>query len=140
MDIKYVTGQSDGAPFEAGETRSIVVTAENLSASSGYQGDTITYTATVRDNIGYSLPGDFIADLEIDSTKVVTDQVFEAAVYDPGTGGLTLTWTVPADMGIFTVKLVWDEQLIAAPVEDLLARFEVGQGSVEILGKLQIGT
>ena len=109
---KYVAGSSTGTPFETGNTKSVVVTAEDLSAVSGYEGDSITYTATVKDEIEGSLPETFVADLEIDSTKVVTAQAFDVAVYDQATGLLTLVFTVPAAVGAFTVKLVWAEQLI----------------------------
>lgn len=109
---KYVVGQSTGTPFETGETKSVVVTTESLSAASGYEGDTITYTATVKDESEGSLPATFVVDLEIDSTKVVTAQALDAGVYDQGTQELSLDFTVPAAVGNFTVKLVWAEQLI----------------------------
>ena len=109
---KYVAGSSTGTPFETGTTKSVVVTAEDLSASSGYEGDSITYTATVKDELEGPLPATFVVDLEIDSTKVVTAQALDAGVYDQGTSLLTLVFTVPAAVGTFTVKLVWAEQLI----------------------------
>ncbi|GAH42970.1 unnamed protein product [marine sediment metagenome] len=109
---KYLAGSSTGTPFETGNTRSIVVTAEGLDAVNGYEGDTVVYTATVKDDLEASLPATFVADLEINSTKVITGQVFDAGVYDQGTGELTLSWTVPADVGAFTVKLTWAEQEI----------------------------
>ncbi|GAH49143.1 unnamed protein product [marine sediment metagenome] len=109
---KYVAGQSTGTPFETGNTVSVVVTAEALSSVSGYEGDSVTYTATVKDGAEASLPATFVADLEIDSTKVLTGQAFDVAVYDQATSLLTLVFTVPSAVGTFTVKLVWAEQLI----------------------------
>jgi len=110
--IKFPAGSSTGIPFAAGETRIVNVTAEVLSASSGFENDSITYTATVLDDTSAKLPATFEADLEINTTKVITDQVFDAAVYDQSTGELTLTWVVPAPVGDFTVKLVWAKQNI----------------------------
>jgi len=112
LPVKYVGSQSTGTPYETGETRTIDVTAEALDAVNGYEGDTVTYTATVLDDQAAKLSETFVADLEINSTKVVTDQVFDAGHYDQGTGELTLTFTVPAAVGAYTVKLVWAEQLI----------------------------
>ncbi|MBA7482667.1 hypothetical protein ES707_18161 [subsurface metagenome] len=112
LPVKYVASSSTGTAFETGETRSIVVTAEANAPVSGYSGDSVTYTATVKDDLEASLPATFVADLEINSTKVITGQVFDAGVYDQGTSLLTLVWAVPADVGAFTVKLVWAEQLI----------------------------
>ncbi len=88
----------------------VVVTAEALSEVSGYESDDITYTATVKDETEAPLPAYFEADLEIDSTKVITGQVFDAEHYDQETMELTLDWVVPAAVGIFTVKLIWAEQ------------------------------
>ncbi|MBA7680444.1 hypothetical protein ES703_88760 [subsurface metagenome] len=112
LPTKFVAGSSTGTPFETGNTRSIVVTAEALDEVNGYEGDTVVYTATVKDDLEASLPETFVADLEINSTKVVTAQVFDAGHYDQGTSLLTLSFTVPADVGEFTVKLTWAEQLI----------------------------
>lgn len=112
LPTKYAANSSTGTPFETGETRTLVVTAEALDAVNGYEGDTVTYTATVLDDQAAKLPETFVADLEINSTKVVTAQVFDGGHYDQGTGLLTLTFTVPAAVGTFTVKLVWAEQEI----------------------------
>ena len=97
---------------ETVETRTVEVTDEALDKTQGYEGDEVVYTATVLDNTAEKLPATFVVDLEINGTKVITGQVLDAAVYDQTTGLLTLTWTVPADVGAFTVSLVWAEQLI----------------------------
>lgn len=112
LPVKYLGAESTGVAFETGETRSVVVTAEALDKVSGYEGDTVVYTATVKDNLENVLPATFVASLKINETLVITDQVFDAAVYDAVSGLLTLSWVVPADVGTFTVKLVWAEQLI----------------------------
>ncbi|NVM22857.1 MAG: hypothetical protein HWN68_13880 [Desulfobacterales bacterium] len=110
--VKYLAGLSVGSPLETGETRTVDVTAEALDKSTAYEGDEVTYTATVKDNTAASLPATFVADLELDGEKVITGQVFDVAVYESATGLLTLTFTVPATLGAHTVKLVWAEQLI----------------------------
>jgi len=109
---KYINGQSTGQPFETLETRSIVVTDEALDQSQAYEGDTVIYTATVKDDLAASLPATFVADLMINGTELITDQVFDAGVYEQATGLLTLSFAVPAPVGNFTVKLSWDEQII----------------------------
>ncbi len=109
---KYLASQSTGTSFETGETKSVVVTAEALSETSGYEGDSITYTATVKDGAETALPATFVADLEINSTTVITGQVFDEAHYDQATQLLTLEWVVPVTVGALTVKLIWAEQLI----------------------------
>lgn len=112
MSIKYLGDQSAGQPFATEETKSVVVTEEALDKSSGYEGETVVYTATVKDNLAAALPATFMADLLINGTEVKSDQVLDAAVYDPITFLLTLPWLVPAGMGSFTVKLSWPEQII----------------------------
>lgn len=109
---KYLSGQSSGQPFETLETRSVVVTAEALDLSQAYEGDTVVYTATVKDDQAASLPAAFIADLLINGTDLIAAQDFNAGVYDQVTGLLTLSFTVPAAVGAFTVKIGWDEQTI----------------------------
>jgi len=112
LAIRYEAGTSAGRPFEVGETRTVVVTAELLTKASGYKGESITYTATVLDNTGAKLPNTFMVDLEINGVKVITGQMLSAAVYDPETGALTLVWTVPDITGAKTVRLVWAVQTI----------------------------
>ncbi|GAI88436.1 unnamed protein product, partial [marine sediment metagenome] len=110
MSIKYLGDQSEGQAFGTKETKNVVVTEEALDKSSGYEGDTIVYTATVKDDLGVALPATFVADLLINGTDLKSDQVLDAAVYDPITFLLTLSWQVPAAVGNFNVKLSWDEQ------------------------------
>ncbi|GAJ15393.1 unnamed protein product [marine sediment metagenome] len=112
LPVKYAAGSSTGTAFETGESQTVVVTAEALDEVNGYEGETITYTATVKDGEEEALPATFVVDLEINSTKVITGQALDAGVYDQETKLLTLPWTVPADVGTFTVKLVWAEQEI----------------------------
>jgi len=112
LPIKYAAGSSTGTPYETGETRIVDVTAENLSAVSGYEGDSITYTATVLDSTVAKLPATFVATLKINGTDLITDQVFDAGVYDQGTGLLTLVFTVPVAVGVLAVTLNWAEQEI----------------------------
>jgi len=112
LPIKFEAGTSTGTPYETGETRQVAVTAEALSAVSGYEGDSITYTATVLDNTAAKLPAAFVATLKINGTALITDQIFDAAVYDQATGELTLVFTVPAAVGEFSVTLDWAEQTI----------------------------
>ena len=112
LPVKFEAGASAGVAFDIGETETVVVTVEALSVASGYKGDSVDYTATVKDSVGNGLPATFVVDLEVNGTKVITGQVLDAAVYDPVTGALSLTWTVPDLTGSFTVKLVWAEQTI----------------------------
>lgn len=112
VEVKYVGSESAGSPLETGETRTVDVTVEALDKATAYEGDEVTYTATVKDSIATSLPATFAADLELNGEKVITGQVFDVAVYDEATSLLTLTFTVPATVGAHTVKLVWAEQLI----------------------------
>jgi len=112
MPIKFLAGVSTGQSFETYETRTVDVTAENLSVSVGYEGDSVTYTATVLDSTVAKLPATFVATLKINGTDLIIDQVFDAGVYDQGTGLLTLILTVPAVLGPLTVTLNWAEQVI----------------------------
>lgn len=112
MAIKYLGGTSTGTAYETGETRTVNVTAENLSAVSGYEDDIVTYTSTVLDNTAAKLPATFSGTLQVNGTELITAQVFDAGVYDQGTGALSLDFTVPAAVGSFTVTLDWAEQII----------------------------
>jgi hypothetical protein len=82
----------------------------------GYEGETITYTATVKDNKDETLPEAFIATLRINGTPLVNNQVFNSSVYDPETGLLTLQFDVPTDIELppanYIVKLTWATQVI----------------------------
>lgn len=112
IGIKYLAGTSTGTPYETGETRTVNVTTESVSAVSGYEDDAVTYTATVLDSIAAKLPATFVATLQINGTALITDQVFDVAVYNQTTGLLTLEFTVPSAVGIFSVTLDWAEQII----------------------------
>jgi len=113
MPIKYLAGESTGVSFELYETRTVVVTNEAVSPSSGYEGDTITYTATVKDNTGATLPSSFVVNLVMNGTTLISNQQLTSDVYDSSTGELTLTFTVPSiSAGTYTVKLTWSEQVI----------------------------
>lgn len=112
IGIKYLAGSSAGTAFETGETRSVLVTSELLSAVSGYEGDTVTYTATVLDDTAAKLPATFEATLKLNGTDLIIDQAFDVAVYNQTTGELSLDFTVPASVGEFDVLLEWSEQII----------------------------
>lgn len=113
MVIKYLEGQSTGVAFTLNETRTIIVTAEAVIPVSGYKEDLIEYTATVKDNIGASLPETFVVDLLFNAIKVIDAQALSIDVYDPATGILTLEFAVPDQpAGGYTVKLSWAEQEI----------------------------
>ena len=112
MTIKFLAGVSTGVAFETHETRTVNVTAENLSAVVGYGGQTITYTATVLDSTVVGVPATFVATLKINGNALITDQIFDVGVYTPGTGALSLDFTVPSAIGAFTVALDWAEQII----------------------------
>jgi hypothetical protein len=112
MTVKYVGDESTGHAFTTGETRTVDVTNEELDLATGYEGDEITYTATVLDSTAAKLPATFETDLLCDVTVVIDDQVFDAGHYSQATGLLTLVWIVPAAEGNFTVKMVWVDQII----------------------------
>ncbi|MCJ7768724.1 hypothetical protein MUP79_10085 [Candidatus Bathyarchaeota archaeon] len=103
---------SIGTNFTTGEARTVDVTTEDLDVHTGFEGDPVTYTATVLDSTAAKLPATFVASLKIDGTEVVTDQVFDAGHYSQSTGLLTLAWVVPAPTGALTVKLTWEDQVI----------------------------
>jgi len=101
-------GSEEGVP-----EKTVVVSNESVSPNGGYVGDTITYTAIVKDEDGNPLPEEFIADLLLNGVILIDNQQFVSAVYDSSTGQLTLTFTVPdVSSGTKTVKLKWDEQTI----------------------------
>jgi len=91
----------------------VIVTNENVTPNSGFVGDSVTYSAIVKDEYGNPLPESFMADLLMNSTVVIDNQYFVAGVYDSSTGELTLVFTVPdITAGTKTVKLKWEEQTI----------------------------
>jgi len=113
MPIKYLSGESTGVSFQLYETRTVVVTNEAINPTSGYEGDIVTYTANVKDNTGATLPSTFVVSLLFGSVEVIGDQELSSDVYDSSTGDLTLQFTVPiVGPGTYTVKLVWNEQII----------------------------
>ena len=75
--------------------RSVVVTNEGLSVAWGVIGDTVTYTATLLDNLSNKLPAAFVADLVMGSVFVVNGRAFSSSYYNQATGVLTLVWDVP---------------------------------------------
>ena len=113
MPIKYLAGESTGVQFSLYETRTVVVTNEAVNPTSGYEGDTVTYTANVKDSTGATLPSSFVVSLVMNGTTLISNQQLTSDVYDSETGDLTLTFTVPSlPAGIYTVKLTWNEQII----------------------------
>ena len=111
MAVKYLAIDSTGVPFDAEEVRTVDVTDEVLSQPSGFEGDVIIYTATVKDSIGLALPDTFTAELKGDGA-VLASVAFQLSVYDPVTFLLTLDFTVPAIVGAFIIKLTSVDQII----------------------------
>jgi len=113
MPVKYLAGESSGVEFEVYEARTVIVTNEAVNPSSGYEGDTITYTAIVKDDTGATLPSSFVVNLVMNGTTLISNQQLTSDVYNSSTGELTLTFTVPSvPAGTYTVKLTWEEQTI----------------------------
>jgi len=113
MPIKYLGGESTGVELTVYETRYVNVTNEAVTPTSAFEGDTVTYTATVLDDAGEALPSSFKVSLKINGTTVISEQELTSDVYDPSTGELTLEFTVPElGAGTFTVKLTWETQVI----------------------------
>ena len=111
MTVKYIAIDSTGVAFDTDETRTVNVTGEGLSASSGFEGDVIDYTATVKDSTDAAMPITFAAELMINGTELAS-VAFQASVYNPSTFLLTIPFTVPAAVGSFTVKLTSVDQVI----------------------------
>ena len=112
MTIKYSGNVSAGQPFETGESREVNLANEALDKAISFEGETVIYTVTIKDDQNVALPANFVVDLEINTVKVITGQAFDASVYDPATFLLTLPWIVPATPGAHTVRLVWAGQII----------------------------
>ena len=113
MAIKYLGDDSTGHAFTTGETRTVTVTSEELDVAAGYEGDTVTYTATVVDSTAAKLPATFVADLLLGAAKLKDAQAFGAGQYSQSTGLLTLVCTIPSGAsGEETVKLSWADQII----------------------------
>jgi hypothetical protein len=98
--------------YHSFQTKTVVVTNEDLSADAGFEWDEITYTATVLDEDDNKLPASFVVSLRLDGVPVVVDQALDSSVYSQATGVLTLVWHVPSGFGAETVDLQWDEQTI----------------------------
>lgn len=111
MAVKYSAIDSVGVGFDTEETRTVEVTVEGLSAPSGFEGDVVDYTATVKDETGAAMPVTFTAELMGNGVQLAS-VAFQASVYDPITFLLTLPFTVPAPTGSFTVKLTSVDQVI----------------------------
>jgi len=112
MTVKYLGSTSTGQTFTEGETRSVNVTSEALNPTSGYQGDSVTYTATVLDSTSAKLPATFVATLKFGATTVVSNQAFGSSHYSQSTGQLSISFLVPAGSGQSTVTLTWADQII----------------------------
>jgi len=111
MTVKYLAIDSPGKPFEAGEVRTVDVTNEALTLSSGFEGDWVQYTAVVKDSADEALPTAFGAQLMGNSYELASI-TFQSSVYDPITFVLTLDFVVPAIVGSFTIKLISVDQII----------------------------
>ena len=113
MPIKYLGGESTGVSLTVYETRSVVVTNESLSPAEAYEGDSVIYTAIVKDDAGETLPSTFKVNLVINGTTLISDRELTSDAYDSSTGQLSLSFTVPElGAGTFTVKLTWETQII----------------------------
>jgi hypothetical protein len=112
LTIKYLGSTSTGQTFTEGETRSVNVTLEGLVPNNGYQGDNVTYTATVLDSTSAKLPATFVATLKFGATTVVSNQAFDASHYSQSSGQLTVSFLVPSGSGQSTVTLTWTDQII----------------------------
>jgi hypothetical protein len=137
--IKYLGSQSAGIAFEEYETRTVNVTSETIVsiledgnphpapyANDIFEGDVVTWSATVKDSAVAVLPATFVAQLDIvDATTgavlatVVASQAFDSAHYNATTGVLTLSFTVPSGgiTGIspntaYKIALKWATQII----------------------------
>ena len=89
------TAQVNLSLVNLSDVRSVTVSNEDLSYVFGSYGDTIIYTATVKDGNGNVLPASFVAYLLENSVILVNTQSFSSQVYNQSTGILTLTWRVP---------------------------------------------
>jgi hypothetical protein len=85
--------------------RTVNVSNESVNPTSGFEGDSVTYQATVLDSAGEPLPSSFVADLVMDSIVLVNDKAFTSDVYNPSNGLLTLQFTVPNVLGTRSVRL-----------------------------------
>ncbi len=114
MSVKYLGDASTGTPLNASETRSVVVTAEALVPSDGYEGDVVVYSATIKDDLGAFVPATFVVDVKFDGVVVQPGVILNVGNYDPGTFLFSVNLTVPviASAGAKTVNMEWAEQEI----------------------------
>lgn len=113
IPTKYTAGTSTGTPFSMLATQTVIVTAETLLPIEGGVGDSISYSATVKDDLNNAIPSAFVASLNCGAFTVITNQVFDIAHYDPVAKLLTLVFNAPSDTpGIKTVQLTWSKQNI----------------------------
>ena len=108
----YNAGNSDGQPLEIIGTKTVVITNEALNKASAQVGESVTYSVTIKDDLGAGLPATFVVDLELNGTKIIEGQVLNVGVYAPVIGVLTLPFIAPANPGSHTVRLAWAEQTI----------------------------
>jgi len=93
--------------------RTVNVSNESVYPTSGFEGDSVTYKATVLDSAGEPLPSSFMVDLVMDSIVLVNDKYLTPDVYNPSNGLLTLQFNVPnVPKASYAIKLVWLEQTI----------------------------
>jgi hypothetical protein len=106
---KFVDPEPSHGSWGSEETavieRAVNVSNESVNPTSGFEGDGVTYQATVLDSAGEPLPSSFVADLVMDSIVLVNDKAFTSDVYNPSNGLLTLQFTVPNVLGTRTVRL-----------------------------------
>ncbi len=114
MAVKYLGDVSAGTPLNASETRSVVVTAEALVPTDGYEGDVVVYSATIKDDLGGFLPDSFVVDVKFDGVVVQAGVILNAGNYDQGTFLFSVDLTIPAiaSAGAKTVNMEWAEQEI----------------------------
>lgn len=111
MSIRYLAIDSLGTDLEIDETRTVVITDEALSLTTGFVGDIVHYTATVKDSTAEALPSTFYATLKIDGI-ILQEGEFHSSLYDPVTFHLSVPFVIPDLIGSFTVKLTSLEQVI----------------------------
>ena len=114
MATKFLADESPGTPLNASETRSVVVTAEGLVPSDGYEGDVVVFNATIKDDLGGFLPDTFVVDVKFDGVVEQAGVILDAGNYDQGTFLFSVDLTIPAipAAGAKTVNLAWAEQEI----------------------------
>ncbi len=114
MAIKFLASESTGTPLDAGETRSVVVTAEALAPALGYEGDIVEYSATIKNDLTAALPATFVVDLKIEGAVEIAGVILNVGNYDPVTFLFAINVTIPAVVtpGAKTINIAWAEQEI----------------------------